>query len=67
MRIFADKQTDNQLNKQSLIQKLRPPFPLWSVDTRVAGQYSAANGSENSDFVQNSDQMLEMVRKWSEN
>ena len=29
--------------------------------------YSAANRSENSDFVQNSDQMLQMVRKWSEN
>ena len=28
---------------------------------------SAAKGSENSDFVQNSDQMLQMVRKWSEN
>ena len=30
--------TDRQSIKQSLIQKLRPPFPLWSVDTRVAGQ-----------------------------
>ena len=27
---------------------------------------SAAIGSENSDFVHNCDQILEMVRKWSE-
>ena len=35
---FADRQTCNQSSKQSLIQKLRPPYPLWSVDTTVAGQ-----------------------------
>ena len=29
--------------------------------------HSAANRSENSGFVQNSDQLLQMVRKWSEN
>ena len=30
-------QTDNQSSKV-WIQKLRPPYPLWSVDTPVAGQ-----------------------------
>ena len=35
IRIFAYRQTINQ----GLIQKLRPPYPLWSVDRRGAGQY----------------------------
>ena len=38
IRKFACRQTDNQVNKQSLIQKLRPPYPLWSVDRQGAGQ-----------------------------
>ena len=32
------RQTDNQSSKV-WIQKLRPPYPLWSVDSRGAGQY----------------------------
>ena len=39
--------TDTQSIKQSLIQKLRPPYPLWSVDTPVAGQFF---GIHNTDF-----------------
>ena len=31
------RQTHNQVNNQR-IQKLRPPYPLWSVDRRGAGQ-----------------------------
>ena len=42
MIIFADKHTDNQVNNQR-IQKLRPPYPLWSVDRRGAGQYIKDN------------------------
>jgi len=38
IRIFAYRQTDTQVNNQR-IQKLRPPYPLWSVDRRGAGQY----------------------------
>ena len=42
-------------------------FDGYLCEINVNDLYSAANRSENSDFVQNSDQMLEMVRKWSEN
>ena len=38
--------TDKQTIKQSLIQKLRPPYPLWSVDTRVAGQFFVIHNRE---------------------
>ena len=40
-------------------------YILVSAESNVI--HSAANRSENSGFVQNSDQLLQMVRKWSEN
>ena len=35
--------------------------------TKIFKIGSAANRSKNYDFVQNADQMLQMVRKWSQN
>ena len=36
---FADKQTHNQVNKQEEISITEAhSYPLWSVDTPVAGQ-----------------------------
>ena len=39
MKIFADRQTDNQVNKQEEISITEAhSYPLWSVDSRGAGQ-----------------------------
>ena len=40
IRIFAHTQTHNQVNKQRLNSKTEAHSnPLWSVDSRGAGQY----------------------------
>ena len=44
--MLTNNQSSKQVNKQSLIQKLRPPYPLWSVDTPVAGQYKNINSED---------------------
>ena len=39
-----DEERNENICRQAInqvpIQKLRPPYPLWSVDSRGAGQYN---------------------------
>ena len=45
MIIFADRQTDNQTKSNSKTEATF--YPLWSVDSRGAGQYISTFYSEN--------------------
>ena len=56
---------ENDANSPILVSAESFSYILVSAESDAI--HSAANRSENSGFVQYSDQLLQIVRKWSEN